>query len=445
VLPFVDLSERRDKGYLSDGLAEDLIDLLTKIPELRVTARASSFAFRDKQVDLASIARQLNVAHVLEGSVRTAGDRLKFTVQLVRAGDRTVIWSETYDREMKDIFEIQESVSAAVVDALKLRLLKGDARISTLRTANVRAYEEYLIGRQYRDGASRERNQHAKAAFERAVSLDPAFAPAHAGIALAAADIGLATMADESFEIALAEAEQAMTLAPQLAEAYVARAQVRLGRSWDFAGAKSDLDFAMNLDPNNIELLQAYASYLWMTGKNAAALEIQLRCVARNPLASKTWDWLGLIQMDARDYAAARESFERSAELSPYSDYRRLLTTLVELYSGNHEEALRLARANPDIDFRDYSVSMAAFSTGRARESRDALQRLITRAPEMYAAQIAFSYAWQGDKEQAFIWLDRAITQHDQGLLGFQNRPEFEKFKDDPRYHRVLQRMGVSD
>jgi serine/threonine-protein kinase len=445
VLPFVDLSPAHDHGYLSDGLAEELIDLLTKIPELRVTARASSFAFRDGKHDIGSIARQLNVAHVLEGSVRTSGSRLKFSVQLVRAADGIAVWSETYDREMKDVFDIQESIAIAVVDALKVRLLAANAPSAEIRTANVRAYEEYLLGRQYRNEVSAERHQRAQAAFERAAALDPSFAPAHAGIALAAADLGSATMQETYFEQALIEAGRAIALAPRLTEAYVARAKVRMGRDWNFAGAKSDLDFAMRMDPNNIELLQTYAAFFWSTGDTARALEIQRRCVERNPLASRTWDWLGLMLMDARDYPEARRAFQRSAELSPYSDYRGLLMTLVELYSGNYAEALRLARANPDENFRDYSLSMAAFSAGDIAGSRAALQRLIARAPDLYAAQIALSYAWQGDGEQAFEWLERARALHDPGLLGLQHRPELEKFTADPRYERLLRQMNLRD
>jgi serine/threonine protein kinase/Tfp pilus assembly protein PilF len=445
VLPFVDLSEKQDRGYLSDGLAEELIDLLTKIPELRVTARASSFALRDRKDDIAAIARQLSVDNVLEGSVRASGSRLKISVQLVRTSDGTAIWSETYDREMKDIFEIQEDVASAVVDALKLRLLAGHAVAADHRTTNLPAYEEYLLGRQYRDGASLERHQRAQAAFQRAVALDPSFAPAHAGIALASADIGSATMQTNPYDVALAEAEEAMALAPRLVEAYVARALVRMNRNWDFVGAKSDLDSAMRIDPNNMELLQAHASFLWITGKLDQALAVQRRLVSRNPLASKTWDWLGVMLMNARDYPAARKALERSEVLSPYSDYRYLLMTLVEIYAGNFQEALRLARANPSAFQRDYTLAMAAFSLGQTAESHAARERLIAHLPDEAASQIAVIYAWQGNEEQAFVWFDRAIALRDPGLFGIQTRPGFDRFKDDPRFQRVLRLMNVVD
>jgi TolB-like protein len=444
VLPFVDLSEGKDHGYLSDGLAEELIDLLTKVPELRVTARASSFAFRDQKVPMAAFAEQLNVANVLEGSVRTAGNRLKFTVQLVRARDGTVIWSETYDRELKDIFEIQENVAAAVVDALKLRLLAGNTVSSDRRTSNVEAYREYLLGRQYRDGYSLERQQLAQAAFERAVKIDPEFAAAHAGIALAAADIGSMTMTAAPYDLAVNEAERAMALAPRLVEAYVARAHVRMDKYWDYRGATSDLEFASSVDPNNLELMQLYAAYWLHSGNVPKALELQRRNLDRNPVSSTAWDWLGVILVAARDYPAARKAYERAEQLSPYSDYRLLLRALVEVYAGNQLEALRLARLNSDPDRRDYGIAMALFSAGESMEGKEALQRLISRSPDACAAQITFIYAMRGDGKQAFAWLDRAIALRDPGLKGMQNRPEFDKFRDDPRFIRALKLMNVA-
>jgi tetratricopeptide (TPR) repeat protein len=218
-----------------------------------------------------------------------------------------------------------------------------------------------------------------------------------------------------------------------------------MNRNWDFVGAKSDLDVAMRIDPNNIELLQAYASFLWITGKLDQALAIQRRCVTRNPLASKTWDWLGVMLMNARDYPAARQALQRSQQLSPYSDYRFLLMTLVEIYAGDFAEAMRLARSNPDAFHRDYTLALAAFSLGQTAESQAARERLIAHLPDQAASQIAVIYAWQGDDEQAFVWLDRAIALRDPGLFGIQTRPGFDRFKDDPRFQRVLRLMNVVD
>lgn len=444
VLPFVDLSEKRDRGFLSDGLAEELIDLLTKTPELRVTARASSFALRDRELGIPAIARELNVDNVLEGSVRTAANRLKFTVQLVRAKDGTVIWSDSYDREMKDIFEIQQEVAMAVVEALKLRLLPGNTLASERRTTNVRAYEEYLLGRQLRDDISVERQRQAQAAFERAATLDPSFAPAHAGVALAAAQLGGMTMANAPYDLALAEAERAMALAPRLTEAYVARANVRMHRNWDFVGARADLDLATEIEPHNMDLLQAYGTYLWMTGKVAEALELQRRTVTRNPLSSMAWDWLAVMCLDARDYPAARHALERADQLSPYSDYRGLLKVLVELHSGNRAGAMRGAGLIAHPLLGDFAKALVALAAGQVEEAHAARQRLIARAPDMAAAQIGVIYAAEGDAERAFHWLDRAVALRDPGLFSMQYHPELDAYKRDPRYERLLHLMNIT-
>jgi serine/threonine-protein kinase len=443
VLPFVDLSENHDRGYLSDGLAEELIDLLTKTPELRVTARASSFAMRDRDVGIPAIARELNVDNVLDGSVRTAGNRLKFTVQLVRAKDGTVIWSDSYDRELQDIFEIQEEVAAAVVEALKFRLLPGNALASERRTSNVEAYEQYLLGRQFRDDISVERQRQALAAFERAAALEPSFAPAHAGVALAAAQVGDMTMTNAPYDLALAEAERALALAPRLPEAYVARANVRMHRNWDFVGARTDLQLASEIEPNNMDLLQAHGTYLWMTGKVREALELQRRTVARNPLSSMAWDWLGVMSLDARDYPAARRAFERADQLSPYSDYRGLLKALLELHSGDRAGALRQARLISHPLLGDFARALTALAAGRIDEAHAARKRLVEQAPDMAAAQIGVIYAAEGNAEQAFHWFDRAIALRDPGLFSMQYHPEVDGLRHDPRYQRVLRLMNV--
>ncbi|MEJ0100317.1 MAG: protein kinase [Pseudomonadota bacterium] len=445
VLPFADLSEHHDQAYLSDGLAEEMLNLLTKIPGLSVTARASSFAFRGKQGDTATIGRQLNVDHILEGSVRKSGDRLRFSVQLVQASTGTVIWSESYDRELEDIFDVQEDVANAVVDALKLRLMARQSLASADRTQSTRAYEEYLLGLQYSDGFSLERQQLAQAAFQRAVQFDPNFAAAHAGIAMTASAIGDMTMKAEHFDVAMSEAERAIQLAPGLAEAYVARARVKRARSWDFDSARRDLEIAMAAEPNNVEIMQAWGGFLSVTGRFGEALALQQRGVARNPMASMAWDYLGSALMDMRDYAGATKAFARAAELSPYSDYRLQVNTLLALYAGNTDEALRLARQNKIAEQRDFCLALAEYSAGDPAAAHAALQRLITQAPDFLAAQISRAYAWYGEKDEAFRWLDRAIDLHDPGVVGIKSIPEYDTLRDDPRYQRALERMHLAN
>jgi TolB-like protein len=445
VLPFVDLSEHHDQGYLSDGLAEELVDLFTKIPQLRVTARSSSFAFRDQSLELPAIAKKLNVANILEGSVRKSGDRLRISVQLVKASSGTTLWSETYDREIRDVFEVQESVANAVVKALSVRLLVDPNIPSTQQTQNTDAFEEYLLGRQYLDGFALARQQLAREAFERAIKLDPSFAPAHAGLALAAEAIASITGQRSWFDLASSEAELAIRLAPELTEGYVARARVRMFRDWNWAGGKADLDSAQAIDPNNAKLLQSYGSLLSVTDKLDESVALKRRTVDLDPMSSTSWDLLAEGLIANRDFKGARDALDRAQQLSPYSDFRVHIRARLELSAGNYAEALQLARQNPNASQRDYGLALAEYSVGNNTEANAALQRLIATVPDDYAAQIAMIYAWQGNKDLAFKWLDRALALHDLGLLGIKHAAFFDKLRGDPRFNEVLDRMNLSE
>jgi len=443
VLPFVDLSEQQDQGSFSDGLAEELLSLLSKIPELRVTARASSFAFRDRRKDISAIGRQLNVANILDGSVRKSGNRLRFAVQLVQTSTGTVVWSETYDREIKDIFELQEDVAKAVVEALKIRLLAGQHISAEERTSNVLAYEKYLQGLKYRESGLVEDRKRAIAAFQQSVELDPTFATGYAKIAMVAGEVGGQTVDSAMYELARTNAERAIALSPRLSEAYVARARVRMYNDWDFAGARADLDTAMGVDPNSMRVQATLSEYLMITGKLAEAVVVQQGVVERNPMYGGAWSMLGETYKGVRDYPKARAALERAEQLMPEKKDPLMLRGELELYTGNHQEALRLARQIKDPHFRDFAIAMAAWSAGQKGEARAALQQLIDEVPDVFAAQIAMASAWQGNKEQTYFWLEHALDIHDPGLLAIQSRPEFDKFKGDPRFESALRRLNL--
>jgi len=443
VLPFVDLSERKDQGVLSDGLAEELLSLLTKIPELRVTARASSFAFRDRRTDVPAIGRQLNVANILDGSVRKSGNRLRFAVQLVQASTGTVVWSETYDREIKDVFKLQEDVAGKVVEALKVRLLSDQRIPPAERTTNVAAYEQYLLGLKYRENMSLDDKRRAMAAFEHAVSLDPTFARGYAASAAVAVDIAGSTVDRAMYERARARAERAMALSPRLSGAYVARAFVRMHNDWDFAGARADLDVALGIDPNSMSVQQLLSSYLMVTGQLTEALAVQQSVVERNPLSGPAWSWLAESYLSVGDYPNARAALKRATELMPDTTSTQQLRALIELHAGNYAEALRYARLIKDPHFRDFAVAMAAWSAGQAREAQAALQRLVDQQADVFAAQIAMASAWQGNREQTYRWLDHALDLHDAGLMNIKTQAEFASFHGDPRFDAALRRMNL--
>jgi serine/threonine protein kinase/tetratricopeptide (TPR) repeat protein len=444
VLPFTDLSEKRDQSFFSDGLSEELLTLLTRIPDLRVTASASSFAFRDRRNDIPAIARALNVANILDGSVRKAGNRLRVAVQLVQASTGTVVWSETYDRELKDVFKLQEDVASAVVDALKLRLLAEQHIPPIELTTNVAAYEQFLKGLKFREAGTVEGDRQAIQAFQDAVRMDPGFARGYAGIAISAATVGGRTVDREMYELARRNADEAIRLAPKMASGYTARAMVRIHADWDFAGARIDLDNALAIEPNSLGAQQLLSVYQMIIGRMDEALATQQRMVERNPLSATAWSGLGETYMAARDYPNARKAMLRADELRPGSSDGLQNRALLETYAGNGAEAVRLARRVTDAHYRDYALAMAAWTAGQDAESRAALQRLVDEAPDVFGAQIAMIHAWRGDRENALRWLERALAAHDPGLLDIPSRPEFDSLKADARYQRALRQMNLA-
>src|SRR4029453_6778698 len=257
VLPFVDMSQNKDQEYFADGLAEELLNLLAGIPELRVIGRTSSFQFKGRNEDLRLIATKLGVASLLEGSVRKSGNRVPITAQLIKAADGSHLWSETYERDLSDIFKVQDEISSAVVAALKVKLLPQKVRASApYRTASPEAYNEYLLGRQFFNRGSAEDFRRAVTAYRRAVELDPMFASAYAGLAVSENEVARApgnTLEEvqAAQARALAAADRAVELDPGMSEGYAARGFLRFNINWDWAGAEEDLSRAFELDPGS--------------------------------------------------------------------------------------------------------------------------------------------------------------------------------------------------
>src|SRR6266478_39676 len=312
-LPFVNLSRDPDQEYFADGLGEELLNLLAKVPGLHVAGRTSSFAFKGKSEDLRSIGQKLNVATVLEGSVQKAGDRVRITIQLINAADGYHLWSESYDRKVTDVFAVQDEIAEAVVTALKPKLLPAQAPTSVQhRTPNPDVYTQYLLGRHFFNRATVDGYNRAASAYQKAIALDSKFAPAWAG--LAHATYWIADSADSAAHIfegqrrALEAAEKAVALAPDLAEAYVARGAIRSATRWDWTGAKADFERALALSPESADVLQDYSLYvLRPLGKVQEGLAAARKAAALDPLNGRMWTTLAsfLICLGQLDEARA--------------------------------------------------------------------------------------------------------------------------------------------
>jgi TolB-like protein/tetratricopeptide (TPR) repeat protein len=446
VLPFVDMSQGKDQEYFSDGLSEELLNQLAQIPQLRVIARTSSFSFKGKEVGVAEIARILKVGHVLEGSVRKSGNTLRITAQLIRTSDSSHLWSNTYDRDLTDVFKVQDEISREVVAALKLQLLPGKQPDNTQRTRNPAAYEQYLIGQDVVRVGGRGPVESALASFRRAIALDPGYANAwaqlstqQASMADFAADPALR---EATIDTALASADKAVALAPDLPEGYTARGNARYRMRWDWQGAQADFAKALALDPNRAGTLINYTAVLFTLGRREQGLDVARKAVRSDPLSENAWTSLGRYAEAAGATDESRQAYARALALNPQQNWANFLLGTQLLREGNTEAAIAHYQRAPE-QFRITGMAMAEFTRGNDAASRQLLATLEKDFAIGFAYQIAQIYAWRGEKDPAFDWLGRCFPLHDAGLVRLPFDPAMDPLRSDPRFAALVAKLGI--
>ena len=445
VLPFVNMSSDKEQDYFSDGLSEELLNQLAQVPQLRVIARTSSFSFKGKEVDVATIAKALNVANVLEGSVRKSANTLRVTAQLVRTSDSSNLWSQTYERQMTDVFKVQDEIASDVVAALKVKLLPTQQLPNTQRTNNTEAYEHYLVGIDIFRQNRLETSQLAAAEFQKAIALDPNYANAYAALSIAqarAADVAPspAQRAEETKQ-AFATIEQAITLAPDLALGYSRRGYLRHTRAWNWQGAAEDFKRALALDPNNAELLSSYSESLFFGGRQTEAIAMARKATVIDPLSVDRWQNLALLLFCSGQDAEARLAWQHALDIYPGARWPNYLVGYLDLKEGKIEDA-RAHFSATDEPFRLTGTAMVEHILGHAPESEQALDTLKTKYTAGSAFQIAAVYAWRGEKDRAFEWLDRAYDQHDAGMPRLRYDRTLATLHDDSRFAALVKKMG---
>jgi serine/threonine protein kinase/TolB-like protein/Flp pilus assembly protein TadD len=446
VLPFLDLSEAKDQGYFADGLSEELIDLLAQIQSLEVIARTSSFYFKGKDVPIPEIAAKLGVAHVLEGSVRRSGHTVRVTAQLIRADSGVHLWSQTYDRDVTDIFKVQDDIASAVVAALKLKLLPTQQVVDPYRSDVAEAYNQYLLGREFGRHGDAANLERAAGAYRKATTLDPQYAVAYVGLAFTETRMANTAQDAASARAGFARAhdavERALALAPQLADAYRARASLRL-ETLDFAGARADGEKALALAPGDSRVQSLYGVGLAAFGRVPEAIGAMDRAVGLDPLNSFAWANLGLFLTVNGDYPAARGALDRALAINPDDFASHLALAQLDLLEGRLEDA-RKEYQHGGESLRRMGDAMIEHSLGHVRESQQALKELIAKHAKDMAYQVGDVYAWLGDNDKAFEWLDRAYAQRDSGLNGVQYDALLAHLHDDPRYQALLAKLQLS-
>jgi TolB-like protein len=451
VLPFVNMSPDKDQEYFADGLAEELLDLLAKTPGLHVVARTSSFSFKGKSDDIPTIAEKLKVANILEGSVRKSANRLRVTTQLVRAADGEHLWSETYDRETKDIFRVQDEIAAAVVAALKLKLAPGQNN-SPRRSTNPDAYFQYLLGEQSFSRGNKGDYLRSVAAYHQAIALDPNYAAAYAGLALSEYYLSDETGDPAGVERAMAAAERAVALAPDQPMGYASRGDLRSVIAWDWVGAQSDFARAIELDPNDPFVLRRHSQLLYSIGPLPEAITAARKVTDIDPFSAPAWRTLSEALFTNGEIPAAREAIHRSLAIEPTNPQAVTDLGTIELLDHRAAEALAVFQTMVSVSdelvalsFRSTGIAMAEHSLGHARESQQALDEAIAKTAQVSAYQIACAYAWRGEKDKAFEWLERAYRQRDGGLAQMKTDPLTAALWSDPRFKAMLKKINLPE
>ena len=444
VLAFADLSPGGDQEYFAHGLSEELIHVLAKNPRLRVSSRTSAFSFKGKDADAATIGAQLGVTHLLEGSVRKAGDELRVTAQLIEIATDSHLWSETYDRRLENVFAVQNDIAAAVARELEVALEAGTA--ASIEETSPEAYTAYLRGRYFLSRRSEVDFEKAVEAFEAALRSDPEYARAWALLAAthaAQGDWGYVP-AEEAYARARRAVERALELEPDLTEGLTRLAWIRMSHDWDWAGADAVLRRALELEPFNLEVVLPAAWLAAALGRFDEALRLDRRAIELDPLRVATYSNLGYHAYYAGRLDEAEAALREGLELNPRLPGIRQHLGLVHLARSDARAALAEMEQEPEPLWRDQGLALALHAAGRAAEADAALAGFVETHGDDAAFQVAEIHAYRGETERAFEWLERAYELRDPGLAELKGDPLLASLHDDPRWAVFLAKMGLA-
>jgi TolB-like protein len=443
VLPFADMSEHKDQDYFSDGISEELMNLLAKIPELRVIARTSSFSYKGKEVDIADIAKKLNVAYVLEGSVRKSGNKLRIAAQLIRTSDSTQLWSESFDRPLDDIFAVQDEIAGAVVDQLKIKLLSG---VPKLRTVNAEAYALFLQALQSDRQYTYAGMEKALVLYQRALAIDPAYTAAWNGLAGVYSNqawLGVGPRsADESFRLAREASKKALTTDPDYAPAHAHLGWIAMAYDDDLTTAARHLGHALALDPADPYVILIASELVSNLDHIRTAIELREYVADRDPVNPAGHGDLAYLYYVAGRLEDAIASSRSGLTLSPDSLGHHYRIGVSKLLKGDAPVALREMLAEPDEGWRLTGLALVYHALGERAESDAALAELIKKHQKSWSSSIAWVLAFRGEPDAAFTWMDKAVAYHDTGVVHFHIEPLLSSLHNDPRWLRFMRKRG---
>jgi TolB-like protein len=446
VLPFTDMSEKKDQEYFADGIAEEVLDRLAQVPGLKVVGRASSFQFKDKSADPASIGAALGVAYLLEGSVRRDAGRVRVAAQLVEARTGSQRWSDHFDSDVIDVLQVQDTVAAEIARKLQLSVEVDTAPRSSVASPQV--VDAYLRGRQSLDHLTRESSAAGVANFQQALSLDPTFAPAAIGLAKAYGFIGLMAWVPTpiAFERAREAARLAQRLEPRSPSPHISLAEIHLIYDWDWDGANQELQTALALGPRDSFGARTASRLAATRGHWDEARQLAGEAIALDPLdAISHWSFGYEIYLRSGQFAEAEQSFRRALQIEPEMGSGHFNLGLALMLQGRLKEAIVEYGKEKVADGQLEGLSMAYFATGHKVESDAKLAEAIRVNRSDWPSEIARVYAFRGERNAAFEWLDRAYDARDETLYVIKDDPLLKNIEGDPRYKAFLKKMNLPE
>jgi eukaryotic-like serine/threonine-protein kinase len=447
VLPFVNLSSDKENEYFSDGLAEEIINALTKVPDLRVIARTSSFAFRGNEKDLRTISQRLSVETILEGSVRRAGNRVRVTAQLIRVADESHLWSESYDREMTDIFAIQDDISQSIATALKVKLAPAPRR-----TTNIEAFQNYLKGQYWFQRYTPESLAKAKESFEQALGHDPTYAPAYAGLAAFYCGLGatgIKRMADMA-PLAKSAAEKALAIDQTLSEAHSVLGWVVGAVEYDWKSAERHFQAAMAVDPVPPLVRVRHALYfLTPLRRFEEALAQYQRALETDPLSQMVHFGLAFARYCERRYDEAIEYAAKAVDLFPDHWLSHFAMGLASAQKGSLQQSITsletTLRVFPSFTPAAGFLAASYARTGNPEQAVKLMEEVMERSSKLHVSPACFGiyYAAVDQADRMFEFLEAALAESDPYLTRIDAEPYFEPYRSDPRYRDLMGRMNL--
>jgi len=451
VLPFVDMSPAKDQEYFTDGMSEELLNLLAKIQGLKVISRTSSFSFKGKNIDVRKIGENLGVAHILEGSIRKSGNVIRITAQLIEVKNGVHLWSETYDREMKDVFALQDEISKMIVDILKIKLSGKQAnQLSGSFTKNPEAYEDYLKGRYHWNTRTDEGIKKAIGYFEDAIRKDSNYAAAYSGLAdtyLTLYDYELISF-EESTSKAKDAAQRALKLNENLAEAHNSLAHIDL-HEWKWESAEQGFRKAITLDPSYILAHHWYALCLTAMGKTNEAVAQMEKARELDPLSSRINADLGMAYLSAGRYDEAIAQEQKTLDLNPRSAGARWIRGMSyqqkKMYDQaikDYQSALELSPGNPNFLA---ALGHVYASSGNAVAAHKVLDTLFIVSKQEPVSPFFFAlvYAGLNDKENALKWLEKSYEEKSGSVRYLKMEPRIQNLRNEPRYIALMKKIGL--